>query len=103
MADRCALIGNKRCPEKGGDGGCPFWWEFVNAEDGITRGCGAKNMLQIMTAQLAASEHASASANEARNHMQHTRKMLATAINQADPAPAIGEDPKPGLQIENKR
>jgi hypothetical protein len=63
-----------KCPGKGGDGGCPAWWETVweNQQAGETkviRGCGWEQLPRYITEMIKASTRPAAAVESTRNEI----------------------------------
>lgn len=60
------------CPQKGGDGGCPMWWEVMytnitTQEEQLVKGCGYTHMPRFFMEVIKASNRGAASTESMRN------------------------------------
>ncbi len=58
-----------KCPQSNDENGCPAWWDFANANGGITKGCALHKdvLLNILWGVLHEASCAAASADKATN------------------------------------
>jgi hypothetical protein len=64
-----------KCPENGGYGGCPAWWEIVwekpnTDEVKVEKGCGLEMMPKLLLEVLKASNRPAAAVESMRNEMK---------------------------------
>ena len=64
----------RKCPQKGGEGGCPIWWETLHEE--VTTGeiktiksCGFEQLPMYLVQVIKAANGMAASSDAARNTM----------------------------------
>lgn len=75
-----------KCPGKGGDGGCPMWWETVweNGEGAtkLVKGCGFEQLPLYLTEVIKASNRPAAAVEATRNEIASGFQRVAQAMIQ---------------------
>lgn len=79
-----------KCPGKGGDDGCPAWWETVwnNVADGQTkviRGCGFEQLPLYIVELIKASNRPAAAVESARNEIANGFEQLVSTMRALPP------------------
>ena len=68
----------QKCPGKGGDDGCPVWWETIweqaSGETKIVKGCGFEQLPMYLTEVVKASNRPAAAVESMRNEMAKNAK-----------------------------
>jgi hypothetical protein len=74
------------CPSKGGENGCPAWWETIwekaDGETQLVRGCGWEQLPHYITELIKASNRPAAAVESTRNEIAHGFARIAASMHQ---------------------